>query len=236
MVSKLSAVSLALAFALSSAQDCTLSQVGSDIVTDIGILVYDNNAFLQAITGFDGSVGGADNIASQMNTIFSDVRSVYDDLYISGPNDCDYQTVAGLLVENAPTLASTLQSLADMTSAILSANQDIPFIEQQLGLLSSIITDLVDQVPVWLPSQYADQATTDALTSITSALNAVLAAFYPATTTSLPSVPTSTPTSILSNPTSTLTSVPTSTPTPPPTTTPPPSVCRKKQQQPPQES
>ncbi|CAN6673125.1 hypothetical protein TRVA0_048S00188 [Trichomonascus vanleenenianus] len=216
MVSKLFAASLALAVVGSLGQipSCTLSTPGGWIENDAGSLITDSSAFQQALSNWDGGLDSAIQIANQEYNVYMDVRSVYQDLFNPGVNDCDYQTFLGQLAEAAPTLTSALQALADEASALIPVNGVT--IEQWLNNLASMYALLIGQLPVWLPSNYVDQAL-DTMDPVTNALNAAVAAFNPTTTTTLPSIPTS-------NPTSTLASVPTSTPTSPPP------VCRKKQQ------
>ncbi|CAN6673262.1 hypothetical protein TRVA0_048S00518 [Trichomonascus vanleenenianus] len=182
MVSKLFAVSLALAAASALGQQtqCQLSTGGTAIVADITTLSNDNSNLVENLNewGGDTTSDAFYNIVNLAQAVIADVNTVANAFASnSAPSDCDITTVIGALNTTAPIIVNALDGLASKYSDFNNNGAGVmTTVTGDLDNLAQNTVALLTNAYVWLPCDVVGQ-TFDAVDSITYALAQCQTAF-----------------------------------------------------------
>ncbi|CAN6674849.1 hypothetical protein TRVA0_068S00364 [Trichomonascus vanleenenianus] len=177
MVSKLSAVSLALVATSILALPCTVSSGVEQVLDDLSSLSGGNTALISALNGWDGDLSG--DTGSAINSATSTVMSALSNLVADFENvdstaaPCDAQAFVSAFAEAETGFIGALNAMAGMAVYFGDGEPDADeLLDTQivLGTLDQYAGTLLTNIYPWLPCDIVGQTFT-AVSDIFSALN-----------------------------------------------------------------
>ncbi|CAN6674850.1 hypothetical protein TRVA0_068S00386 [Trichomonascus vanleenenianus] len=191
MVSKRSAVSLALAFASALGQTCTVSNSASTLVNDFSTLASDCSTFASAINAYEGSPddAGVEPIYNDLSALIPAMQTVDGGLtFASGSSsECDISAIISAFTDAAPDIINALTAIADHAGEYINTDGGMPLLSN-FGTLAPYVTEMLTSLYGLAPCDIVGQ-TSSLAGQIADAL-AACAQNFPTSISAAPAQPT----------------------------------------------